>query len=89
MQRTQLRMMKHLCAYDSSSVSSFVKTRPGETKVGQGLVFLPTQQANDITSTGISQQLAEAVGEGARYAIIGVPEDIGPRANKGRGVRYI
>jgi formiminoglutamase len=85
MKRTQIRMMRNLCAYDRNIVSSIVKVRPGETKVGQALQYLPNYESVEETSNSFSLRLDEVVSGGARYAIIGVPEDIGPRANMGRG----
>lgn len=52
--------------------------RDGETRLGESLQFLnpllPLQDA-----------LQAAVAAGARYALIGIPEDLGPRANFGNG----
>ena len=85
MRRTQLCLMRNLCAYDKSIVSGMVKVRPGETKVGQAVHFLPSNEEADETSAEFSLRLENVVSQGARYAVIGVSEDIGPRANMGRG----
>jgi formiminoglutamase len=59
--------------------------RPGELKVGQALHFLPNENENAESVTDFANRLEIVVSKGARYAIIGIPEDIGPRANMGRG----
>ena len=84
MRRNSFRMMRNLCQYDSTVVSNFLKVRPGETKVGQALQLLPPS-GNDDTVTEFLLHLQKVVMNGARFAIIGIPEDIGPRANLGRG----
>lgn len=53
--------------------------REGETKVGQKIQLLSSTDTSQFESA-----LAASVNAGARYALIGVPEDIGPRANLGR-----
>ena len=85
MRRTQIHMMKNLCAYDRSVVSSILKVRPGETKVGEALHFLSKPDNTVDSNVDFSRRLEEVVGKGARYAVIGIPEDVGPRANLGRG----
>lgn len=85
MRRASHRIMKNLCVYDTSTIAHMVKVRPGETKVGQSLKLLPTNSEYDNNGAQFSVDLERIVKEGARYAILGIPEDIGPRANLGRG----
>lgn len=53
--------------------------RFGETKMGQEIKLLSTAD-----TAKFEQSLADSMKAGARYAIIGVAEDIGARANLGR-----
>ena len=55
---------------------SRVSIRPGEVKLGERLLQLGT----DVGREGWER----ARREGARYAVLGIPEDLGPRANLGR-----
>ena len=55
----------------------YYATRWNETKLGETVKTLPGGLFN-------AQTLLEARQAGARYALVGVPEDIGPRANGGR-----
>ena len=50
------------------------KTRPGETRMGEAIGLL----SSTLT-------LQNAHQNGFRYAVVGIPEDIGPRANLGKG----
>lgn len=54
----------------------FCTPRPGETRVGEGLPVL----GSDPTPA----RLEQARLDGARFALLGIPEDLGPRANLGR-----
>jgi formiminoglutamase len=56
-----------------------MSVRDGETKVGQKIQLLSCTNTNNLQSA-----LAQSITDGARYAIIGIAEDIGPRANLGR-----
>ncbi|MGS0682742.1 formimidoylglutamase [Shewanella sp. 125m-7] len=70
--------MTYLSLFDQDKLSSLLTTRHGETKLGQ-TVLLP-----DLT-LDLLGILTHAKAHGARFAIIGIGEDIGPRANIGRG----
>lgn len=59
--------------YSSDTLASQLKHRPGEERIGEALVF-----AESMDSLGSLQQ------QGCQYALIGVPEDIGPQGNLGR-----
>ncbi|WKE65361.1 formimidoylglutamase [Gallaecimonas kandeliae] len=67
-----------LKVYTHSDVARLISHRPLETKVGEALTLLP--QGEDL-----SDRLAKAKSLGARFALLGVPEDLGPRANLGKG----
>ncbi|NRD72308.1 formimidoylglutamase [Shewanella sp. VB17] len=69
---------QHLLPFTTSCIKKLVNLRAGETKVGQ------TSHVYN-TELSLSQNLTEAVNNGARFAILGIGEDIGPRANLGRG----
>lgn len=61
----------------AQELSQFYTKRWNETKLGEIVKTLP----NGVFS---SSSLAEAKRAGAKYALIGIPEDIGPRAAGGR-----
>lgn len=61
--------------------SAWCTPREGEVRLGQTVQALP-QQAN---LDSYASALAHAYEQGARIAILGVPEGIGPRGNLGRG----
>ncbi len=52
--------------------------RPGETKVGQRL------RVPQDSGEKLGESLSNAAAGGARFGLILVPEDVGPRANCGR-----
>ncbi len=60
-------------------IEKIVSKRDGETKVGQVIRLL------DRAADKIPDALSQARKDGANYAIVMIPEDIGPRANSGRG----
>lgn len=62
--------------FTSSQLSLFCTARSGETRLGQSIT-LPAPAAD------LSQQLSQAAAAGCQYVLLGVPEDIGPRANLG------
>ena len=62
--------------YTQADLASVVSIRNGETRIGQG-VCLP--EPNNT----LQQQLEIARQQGCRYVLLGIPEDIGPRANLG------
>lgn len=70
--------MNHLTAYQAATLAAFQQQRSGETRLGESL-FWP---AADSDFTGALQQAKAA---GVRFVILGIPEDIGPRANLGNG----
>jgi formiminoglutamase len=67
-----------LTLFNQHQLEQYCKPRPGETRLGQSIVL-----AN--TAAGLTQQLAQAKHAGCRYVLLGIPEDIGPRANLGLG----
>ena len=69
--------MNPLHSYSEQQRQALVSPRPGESKIGEQLQ-LPC-------GDDWRQALTKARQQGARYAILGIPEDIGPRANLGRG----
>jgi formiminoglutamase len=70
----------NLVVYGPDDVSRIVASREGETKIGQELRLLASTQLTEFEAN-----LHLAALDGAHYAVLGVPEDIGPRANFGRG----
>lgn len=70
--------MNHFKAYQAASLAAFQQQRQGETRLGESL-FWPTG------TTDFTQSLQQACAAGVQFVILGVPEDIGPRANLGNG----
>ncbi len=59
-----------------SEVRALTTCRAGEVRVGQVIPFLGSE--------GSRERWQEAHRAGARFALLGIPEDLGPRANLGR-----
>ncbi len=74
--------MNHFKAYQAASLAAFQQERPGETRLGESL-FWPTE------ATDFHQALQQACTAGVRFVILGIPEDIGPRANFGNGGAHL
>ena len=71
-----------LTMFNKADFASLVNRRDGETKLGEEFLFLDKAS---IKHDDISSALKHAAEQGAKFAIIGISEDIGPRANLGRG----
>ena len=69
-------MTNYLTVYDESAVKAFCTTRASETKAWQSMALLDTQ-------VNVQQALIDAAQFGIRYVLLGICEDIGPRANLG------
>ncbi|MEN3160104.1 formimidoylglutamase [Alkalimonas sp. NCh-2] len=67
-----------LLRYTTEQLNAWFKTRPAEQRQGQS-VLLPDP------ALPIAEALQQARAKGARFALLGIPEDIGPRANLGQG----
>ena len=70
--------MKHFTSYQAANLAAFQQQRAGETRLGETL-FRPKANSDFI------QALQQAKASGVRFVILGIPEDIGPRANLGNG----
>ncbi len=64
--------------FQPADIAALQQSRAGETRLGQMLQFL-----NPLLP--LADALISAQSRGARYALVGIPEDIGPRANFGQG----
>lgn len=73
----------HLRVYSSEDLRTRTSIRDGETKLGQALVSCDS--ADFSGATPLLEALKKRVAAGQRYAILGIPEDVGARANCGRG----
>ncbi|HAT41731.1 MAG TPA: arginase [Rheinheimera sp.] len=71
-------MNKWLDLLQAADLSPLQQLREGETRLGESLQFL-----NPLLP--LADALENAVAQGCKYAIVGIPEDIGPRANLGNG----
>lgn len=71
-------MSDKLIRYQAAYLAAFQQQRTGETRLGQVMIYpdpvLPLAEA-----------LALAKQQGCAFVLLGVPEDIGPRANLGQG----
>ncbi len=66
--------------YDDKYIASLTKKRVGETRLGEKVKTLST-----LSNTQFVNELAASK---AKYVLLGLPEDIGVRANYGRGGAY-
>jgi formiminoglutamase len=66
--------MKHLIVYNKKNLSKYIRIRAGETKLGECVLT--------VLSKDIKTDLKASK---AKFVLIGLPEDIGVRANYGRG----
>lgn len=70
-------MTAHLIRYQAATIAAFQQHRDGETRLGETLYWPhPTQPLADC--------LAKAKSDGVRFVVLGIAEDIGPRANFGQ-----
>ncbi|MBU1439171.1 MAG: formimidoylglutamase [Gammaproteobacteria bacterium] len=70
--------MNHLNQYQAATLAAFQQLRQGEIRLGERL-YWPT------TNGDLPSLLQQAKASGVRFVILGIPEDIGPRANLGNG----
>ncbi|NMP04139.1 formimidoylglutamase [Pseudoalteromonas arctica] len=69
-------MTSHLKVYDESAVRALCSSRVNEKKAWQSMALLDTQ-------VNLQQALIDAAQFGIRYVLLGICEDIGPKANLG------
>lgn len=67
--------MANFRLFSQSDILSYVKKREGETKLGEKITFYPEEKLTLVGLKGIR----------AKYVLLGIPEDIGVRANIGIG----
>ena len=65
---------------DRAYLARFLSHRAGEAHQGEHWLL-----AGELSGHTLPQVLAQAKQQGANYVLLGVPEDLGPRANLGRG----
>lgn len=66
--------------YDPLRIAGMTRRRAGETRIGERVQTIPWQQTENWAAV-----IADMPG---RYVLLGIPEDIGVRANYGRGGAY-
>ena len=71
-------MMFPLVIYDKNHISKLVKVRSDETRLGECVQTIDPK-------LDVATQLEKST---AKYVLLGLPEDIGVRANYGRGGAY-
>jgi len=64
--------------FQSADLATYLQRRDGESRLGEVMQF-----ANPLLS--LDEALVSAAVHGCRYVLLGIPEDIGPRANLGNG----
>lgn len=72
--------MKNLKIYNRDYIDSLTLKREGESKIGEQILALEKNSEESI-----EKQLTKSKAE---YVLLGLPEDIGIKANKGRGGAY-
>jgi formiminoglutamase len=65
-------------AFTQLHCDALLSLRPNETKIGQQVYLASAEQS-------LGQNAHDAKSAGAQFAIIAIAEDVGPRANLGRG----
>ncbi len=70
--------MNYLKLYQAATLAAFQQQRSGEIRLGERL-YWPAATAD------LSSSLQQAKIAGVKFVILGIPEDIGPRANLGNG----
>ena len=72
--------MNPLIIADKNYLAPFLNIRDGEVKMGQKISLLATTYPDEL-----SANLNKLKQNGVRFVLLGIPEDIGPRANLGKG----
>lgn len=67
-----------LTLFTQQQLHHYCQPRAGETRLGE-MLLLPQPQLS------VTENLADARTRGCRFVLLGIPEDIGPRANLGQG----
>jgi formiminoglutamase len=67
-----------LSVFTPHHIKQYCTDRDGETRIGQAIAVA-------APAANLAQQLHQAKEAGCRFVLLGVPEDIGPRANFGLG----
>ena len=76
--------MSYLIQATTETLNQYTSIRPGETRIGQQLL---TPSPLNLTDN-LTKSLIELKKRGAKFVILGIAEDIGPKANLGRGGAY-
>lgn len=71
-------MSNALIRYQAATLAAFQQLREGETRLGQSLRYADA-------GLPLAEALTAAKQQGCVFVFLGVPEDIGPRANLGQG----
>lgn len=71
-------MNTQLYRFTPADVALYAHTRVGEQRFGDAVALLSAQLP-------LADALQQAKANGCRFALLGIPEDIGPRGNLGRG----
>ncbi|MFW5810417.1 MAG: arginase, partial [Thermodesulfobacteriota bacterium] len=69
----------HLKIFQREDIDRRIVQRQGEVKIGSDLRLLKNSDPENL-----SKALNESAASGAKYAVLGIPEDVGVRANLGR-----
>jgi formiminoglutamase len=71
-------MTTQLIRYQAATLAAFQQQRAGETRLGETLLW-------PHPTLPLAACLKQAKDQGARFVLLGIAEDIGPRANFGNG----
>lgn len=70
----------HLHLATDAELNRYLSRRAGERHQGESWLL-----GDQLLGDSLTQKLAFAKAQGIRFVLLGIPEDIGPRANLGRG----
>lgn len=76
--RSRLILNNWLNVFQPADIAPYQQRRDGETRLGECIRFVDA-------AAPWPQALLQAKSSGCRYVLLGIPEDIGPRANLGNG----
>lgn len=71
-------MTAQLIRYQAATLAAFQQQRSGETRLGETLAW-------PHPTLPLAECLLQAKAQGVRFVVLGIAEDIGPRANFGNG----
>lgn len=77
--------MEGLKIYDQDDIRALISFRDGERKLGEFVQTLPSRHCDSDISSGEVISIENLKNSTAKFVLLGIPEDIGIRANHGIG----